>query len=140
MTRWIPDTDFGAKVRSRLQQESVVWLTTVNGRGIPQPNPVWFVWDKDWILTYNLASSARVRNVRQRPSVSLHFNQLDGAGDVVVLVGNASVRADVPPANNRESFLRKYAELMPAIGEDPASFAGKYSVPIAVEVDNVRGR
>jgi hypothetical protein len=27
--------------------EDVIWLTTVNQAGVPQPNPMWFLWQPD---------------------------------------------------------------------------------------------
>lgn len=46
-TRIDATTDFGRRVRERLTEESVAWLTTVGRDGTPQPNPVWFLWDGD---------------------------------------------------------------------------------------------
>ena len=42
----LPDagTPFGDRVRERLVDEQVIWLTTVGADGTPQPNPVWFLW------------------------------------------------------------------------------------------------
>lgn len=37
-------TEFGAKTASRVQDEKLVRLTTVDSQGFPQPNPVWFLW------------------------------------------------------------------------------------------------
>ena len=34
-----PSTTFGKRVRERLAEEIVVWLTTVGADGTPQPNP-----------------------------------------------------------------------------------------------------
>lgn len=36
-------TEYGARVARRLQDEQVIWLTTVGRDGTPQPNPVWFI-------------------------------------------------------------------------------------------------
>lgn len=133
------ETEFGAKVRTRLEQENVVWFSTVNSRGIPQPNPVWFIWDGKTLLTYNLTSSARVRNVSMRPQVSLHFNQIDGSQDIVVLTGNAVVDQNAPSPEANQAYLAKYGSLMPLLGHDPATFAATYSVPIAVHLEKIRG-
>src|SRR6478609_6474665 len=43
----IPDTEFGARVRQRLQDETLIWFTTTSADGTPQPNPVWFLWEPD---------------------------------------------------------------------------------------------
>ena len=47
-----PQTDFGARVARRLQNEQVIWITTVRVDGTPQPTPVWFIWDGETILIY----------------------------------------------------------------------------------------
>jgi len=35
-------TEFGAKTARRVVEEKLAWLTTVDSKGMPQPNPVWF--------------------------------------------------------------------------------------------------
>ena len=35
-------TEFGAKVASRIEEQKLAWLTTIDSKGTPQPNPVWF--------------------------------------------------------------------------------------------------
>ena len=35
-------TEFGAKTARRIEEEKLAWLTTVDSRGVPQPNPVRF--------------------------------------------------------------------------------------------------
>ena len=42
-------TDFGAHVAKHLADDQVVWLTTVRANGIPEPSPVWFLWDGEAI-------------------------------------------------------------------------------------------
>jgi predicted pyridoxine 5'-phosphate oxidase superfamily flavin-nucleotide-binding protein len=41
----LPDsgTAFGERVRRRLREEQVIWITTVGKDGTPQPNPVGFL-------------------------------------------------------------------------------------------------
>ena len=52
---WRPDTttDFGRRVERRLRDEYLVWLTTVRADGLPQPSPVWFLWDGETVLIYS---------------------------------------------------------------------------------------
>ena len=42
-----PESDVGARVRERLGTEEVIWLTIVSPSGTPQPNPVWFVFERE---------------------------------------------------------------------------------------------
>jgi hypothetical protein len=45
----LPDaaTAFGQRVRTRLQNDTVIWIVTVGADGRPQPNPVGFCRDGD---------------------------------------------------------------------------------------------
>jgi PPOX class probable F420-dependent enzyme len=107
-------------VRTSLAHEIVVWLTTVDGAGSPQPNPVRFVWEADTVLTYNMHGAARIANVQMRPRIALNFNNGDGHRDAVVLLGTARVVHDVPPADEYKPFMTKYREHQAKIGR----FAG----------------
>jgi PPOX class probable F420-dependent enzyme len=111
-----PDTlidatpDFGRRVRERLTEESVAWLTTVGRDGTPQPNPVWCLWDGDSeVVVYTLPSAHRLTHIAERPQVALHLNSDVGGGDVAVLRGVAEVADDLPAADVSEPYLAKYA-------------------------------
>jgi PPOX class probable F420-dependent enzyme len=69
-----PSSPLGAWVRERLRDEPIAWLTTVDSRGVAQPNPAWFLWDGESILVYNLATAHRLVHVRRRPHVTLHLD------------------------------------------------------------------
>ncbi len=43
-------TGFGKRIARQLDDERVVWLTTVAPSGTPAPTPVWFLWHDDEIL------------------------------------------------------------------------------------------
>lgn len=36
-------TQLGERLHQRLQEDFVIWLTTVDASGFPQPRPVWFI-------------------------------------------------------------------------------------------------
>src|SRR5215213_10216027 len=84
-------TDFGARTTRHLEDDRIVWLATVGPDGTPQPSPVWFLWDGDTALIYSQPSAPKLRNIEQRPRVSLHFNCTASGGDVVILTGDASL-------------------------------------------------
>lgn len=134
-------TPLGDDVRHKLADEEVVWLTTVAADGTPQPNPVWFVPEEDGegVLTYNRATSARVRHVRERPRVALHFDLRRHDGDVVVLLGTAEIAEGVPPPDRHPAYLEKYRDGIRRIGMDPAGFAAAYPVPVRIRFSRVRG-
>ena len=132
-------TDFGARAARHLQDDLVVWLTTVGSDGTPQPSPVWFLWDGDTALIYSYPSTPKLRNIEQRPRVSLHFNSTPSGGDVVILTGDASVDTDAPPVNANQAYVDKYTEGMLGIGMTPDTFAQAFSVAIRVRPASLRG-
>jgi PPOX class probable F420-dependent enzyme len=136
-----PDTALGESVRRKLDTDPVVWLTTVAADGTPQPNPVWFVRDGDGegVLTYNRATSARVRHVRERPRVALSFNLRENDDDVAVLLGTAEIVEDEPPSDANAVYQAKYRDGIRSLGMDAAGFAAAYPVAIRVRFSKVRG-
>jgi PPOX class probable F420-dependent enzyme len=136
-----PGTALGDSVRHKLDTDPIVWLTTVAADGTPQPNPVWFIRDEDGegVLTYNRATSARVRHVRERPRVALSFNMRQHDGDVAVLLGTAEIADDEPPSDANVVYQAKYRDGIRSLGMDPAGFASAYPVAIRVRFSKARG-
>ncbi|HEY1590678.1 MAG TPA: TIGR03667 family PPOX class F420-dependent oxidoreductase [Solirubrobacteraceae bacterium] len=134
-----PATPFGEKVRTRLAEEIVVWRTTVDAGGTPQPNPVWFVWEGETVLVYNLNGAARISHIQARPRVALHFNNGDGHRDAVVLLGTAAIVDDVPSADEHKSFIGKYRDHQVKIGMDPCWYAETFTVPMRIFPTTARG-
>jgi PPOX class probable F420-dependent enzyme len=134
-----PETEFGARVRRRLRDEMVIWLTTVGADGTPQPNPVWFVADGDTVLVYNQTVARRLTHVRHRPRVALNLDGDGGGGDIIVLTGTAEVVDGHPPATDVPAYVAKYAEAAARISGDVPAFAAEYPVAIRIRLDRVRG-
>jgi PPOX class probable F420-dependent enzyme len=133
-----PSTPLGERARARLRDEKVVWLTTVGADGTPQPNPVWFLWDGDTILVYNLDVN-RVRHVRERPQVSLNFDT-DGKGsDVLVIAGRAEIIPDAPLCHEVPEYVAKYGEDMVQISGSREKFGEQFHVAMRVHPTKVRG-
>ena len=63
-----------AKVEKRLDDEQVIWLTTVKRDGTPLPTPVWFLWDGETFLIYTLKNSLKLGNIARNPKAALNFN------------------------------------------------------------------
>jgi PPOX class probable F420-dependent enzyme len=108
--------------RRRITRDNVVWLTTITDRGAPAPNPVWFVPDGDDLVVFSSPHARKVRNIEQRPTVTLHFNSDPDGGDVVVITGEA-----VLAHGRRPSALRAYLD------KYEASITG----PLATTVDEI---
>jgi PPOX class probable F420-dependent enzyme len=84
-------SEFGARVARRLQEEMIVWLTTVTPSGAPLPRPVGFLWDGSDNISIYSQPGARIRNIARNPQVTLSFDGDGQGGDIVVLSGTAEV-------------------------------------------------
>jgi len=134
-----PSSEFGARATRRLHEEVVAWLTTVTPKGMPQPVPVWFLWDgQESILLYSQPATPKLRNLEQNPKASLHLDGNGRRGDIVVCVGEAHVSTD-PPADQVPEYVAKYTELFKRNNWSAEEFAGDYSVPIRISVRRIRG-
>jgi PPOX class probable F420-dependent enzyme len=80
-----------------------------------------------------------VRNIEANPPVSLNFGGDGRGGDIVVLSGTASIGKDAPSADADAAYLAKYDTHIARIGHTPESFAERYSVPVTIELDRLRG-
>ena len=135
-----PKKKLESKAKSHIRQEYVIWLTTVDSTGTPQPRPVWFIWDKDSFLIFSQPHAHKVAHIRNNPSVSLHFNT-DETGDknVIVYVGIASIDETIKPAHKVPAYFKKYKTGIKDIGMSPEQFSSEYSVAIRVKPSSLRG-
>ena len=134
-----PNTDFGKKVIARLNEEDVMWLTTVASDGTPQPNPVWFLWDGDSILIYTRPEYKKVANLRKRPQVSLHFDATETGEDVVIFNGIVEFDEDAPPVHQNPPYAEKYRSGLAALGSSAEQMGNEYTVAIRIRPNKVRG-
>jgi PPOX class probable F420-dependent enzyme len=134
------ESDFGKAVKRHLEEEYVIWLTTVDSNGTPQPRPVWFVWEEGTFLIFSVANSHKVRHIAQNPKVALHFNT-DNTGDkhVIVFTGEAVVDPDSPPAHEVSAYLEKYESGILGLDMTLEGFSADYSIAIRVKPAEVRG-
>jgi PPOX class probable F420-dependent enzyme len=134
-----PETPFGQRVRQRLQDDVVVWLTTVGSDLTPQPNPVWFLWEAGSVLVYNTATAHRLRHVRTRPNVSLNFAGNRRGGDIVVITGTAQLSDGEPAPHEHTSYVAKYGRMMEGVSRTLEEFSRQYPVPLRIRGLRVRG-
>jgi PPOX class probable F420-dependent enzyme len=125
-------------IQDRLDEELIVWLTTVNAAGQPQTSPVWFLVDGESIVVYSLAGTPRTRNIAANPRVSLNLNSTASGVDVVIIEGHAEVVPDARPANEDEAYVAKYEASMQDLGMTAQSFAADYPVRIHVQPTRLR--
>jgi PPOX class probable F420-dependent enzyme len=94
-----------------LHEEHAIWIVTVSKEGIPQPNPVGFLFQEEKsILIYNMVNANRLNHVAERPQVALHFDSDGTGGDIVVFTGTARRADDIPPPLENPAFLAKYGD------------------------------
>ncbi|MGC9349143.1 MAG: TIGR03667 family PPOX class F420-dependent oxidoreductase [Anaerolineae bacterium] len=131
-------TDFGKRVTRRLEEEEVIWLTTVSGSGTPEPRPVWFTWDGELFHVYSQPETYKLRHIRANDQVALNFDSDGSGGDIVVFTGEATI-LDKPAADQDAPYVEKYREAMAGLGMTPEDFAASYSVPLRVRPIDLRG-
>lgn len=132
-------SEFGARAARHLEQDLIVWLTTVGSDGVPQPSPVWFHWDGETVLMFSQPGTPKLRNIGMNPNVSLNFAGDGYGGDIVILNAEAAVDESMPPATDDPDYLAKYADGMQRIGMTPEDFAQAYSVPVRIRPTRLRG-
>jgi PPOX class probable F420-dependent enzyme len=123
---------------TRLERETVAWLTTVNGAGQPQSSPVWFLAYPEYIVVYSLANTPRVRNISANPRVALNLNSSPSGDDLVIVEGRAEIVADPVAADQDDDYLAKYDTHIIREGMTAASFARDYPVRIHVHPTRLR--
>jgi PPOX class probable F420-dependent enzyme len=132
-------TDFGRRVARRLETERIIWLTTVDAAGVPQPRPVWFLWEGDTFLIYSQPNTHKLEHTAHRPKVALHLDGDGLGGNIMVFIGEAGLAPDAPPANEVPAYVQKYQPGFARIGISAAEFAQKYSVALRVRPTSLRG-
>jgi len=127
----------GSRVAKRLQEDRILWLTTVDRDGTPQPNPVWFHWDGKTIHVRTQPDSHKLKNIARKPKVSMNFQANKDGGDVAVLTGEATIDRN-PPAPDPK-YIEKYRAQIPQIGHTPESLAASYNVLLRITPKKLRG-
>ena len=143
MSFQLPDesTLFGKNVRRRVREEYLMWLTTVDTRGMPQPTPVWFWWDEaaSNFLVYNQTHAKRLDFVRRNSQVALHFDGYRTGSGIIVFTGRAQISTTEPPADRHPLYLAKYRHWMTGTFGSPEQFAAQYLVALRIDPIKVRG-
>ena len=108
-------SDFGKRIARQLDDEKVLWLTTVAKSGTPAPKPVWYLWHDGQIL------------VNSQP------------GDVGVLTGDAVIDDNGLTREELTAYNAKYTDDIARLGMTPDQFHASYSVLVRITPDNLRG-
>ena len=136
-----PATPFGERIARRLRDEPVIWLTTVDSKDTPQPNPVWFLWDAttSTILVYSKAGAKRHEHLQKHPRVSLNFDSNGSGGNIIVLTGEARLSSDDPRADQQPLFVAKYQDFITRSISTAENFATQYPVALRIHLATLRG-
>lgn len=136
-----PSTPFGGRVARRLRDERLIWLTSVDAKGTPQPAPVWFLWDEATatMLVYSRSDAKRLAHMRQNSRVALNFDGNGSGGDIIVITGTVQVGSNDPPANQLPAYVEKYRDFIARGFHTPENFASIYSVPLRIHPIALRG-
>ncbi|MCC6945637.1 MAG: TIGR03667 family PPOX class F420-dependent oxidoreductase [Thermomicrobiales bacterium] len=132
-------TEFGARVQQHLDNDLIIWLVTVDGKGTPQPSPVWFQWHEEKVLIFSQPNTAKLRNIERQPRVALHFDSADNGDKVVIMTGLATIDTSLPRAIDLPPYLDKYGEGIVSLGMTNQSFSDEYNVPVLVDPLTLRG-
>ena len=129
----------GARLRRFLEQEPVVWLSTVRPNGGPHLVPIWFWWDGETVLVFSKPEAQKVRNLRANAAVMLALGNAEDDFDVGLVEGHAELvdrptRALLPAAH-----LAKYADQLEAMGLTADEYAATYSQVIRIVPDRPLG-
>ena len=126
------------RARQRLQDELIIWLTTVSPAGQPQTSAVWFLWDGEEFLIYSLDGTARTRNITANPRVSLNLDGDGQGGSVVSIEGRARLDPEGPPSTEVPDYVEKYRARIAAYGWTPESFSADSPIPIRITPTKAR--
>jgi PPOX class probable F420-dependent enzyme len=126
------------ELEGRLREEKIAWLTTVRSNGVPQPTPVWFLWEDSRFLIYSQPRAKKIRNIANNPRVAINLNSDLWGNRIVVVTGMASVDANATPANEIPAYVEKYYEGILQIKMTPETMAKEYSTAIYVTPSWIR--
>lgn len=132
-------TDFGKRIARQLDDERVVWLTTIGKSGTPAPNPVWFLWHDNHILISSQPNKAKLHNVAANPQVAVNFNATHSGGDVGVISGPAVIDETPITGDELAAYNNKYGDDIANLGMTTAEFHADYSVLIRITPAKLRG-
>lgn len=120
-----------AYVEQRLEQETIIWLSTVRPDGRPHLVPVWFLWHEGKILIFSKPDQ-KIRNLHANPNVMLALEALDGGEDVVLIEGQASILEVGQLSPVMASYAHKYAEGLKGLGTSAEQMAAIYNQAILI--------
>lgn len=133
------DSALGRRTLQRIMTEQIIWLTTVSSNGIPQPRPVWFVWDGNAFLIYSTPQAKKIQHIAGNPNVALHFNTDASGEDIQVILGKAHIDPIAPASNQNAAYSKKYYDGILALGMDAEKYSTTFSTALYIIPSRLRG-
>jgi PPOX class probable F420-dependent enzyme len=121
-----------ARLRRFLEEEPVVWLSTVRPDGTPHLVPIWFWWDGEALLVFSKPNAQKVQNLAANPAVMLALGDAEDDFDVGMLEGRAELLDEPTSAVLPPAHLAKYERQLAAIGLSADEYAETYSQVVRI--------
>ena len=133
-------TEFGAKAIARITEQKLAWLTTIDSKGTPQPNPVWFIWDDGSIIMFSKPDQAKLKNIARSGRVSFNLDATEDEEQITIFTGQAEIidRATVPQ-ELFDRYAEKYAQGMIHIELPRPQYEAAYTQVIRFTPEKLRG-
>lgn len=88
---------------------------------------------------YSQTDAARLRNIAERPSISLNFNSDFDGHEMDIIFGQASIDRSAPAVIDHAEYVAKYEAGMAFIGMTPETFNDAFAVPVRITPTRIRG-
>ncbi len=133
----MPANELDKRAQRHLENDVVIWFTSVGPDRRPHTRLVWFLWDEGSFLIYSVPGQ-KVKDVEANPNVVLHFNSDREGSFEMRFEGVAEIDGDEAPANRNEKYLAKYRDLIKDLGMTSKGFAEQYHVAVRVRPTRLR--
>ncbi len=132
-------SEFGKRADHRLAEEEIIWLTTTDSKGFPQPRPVWFLWVRGTVLIFSEPQAHKVAHINKNPRVALNLDSANSGEDIVVLIGEAQLDPTPVPPEEMNIYIEKYRKGLVSINMTESEFKDSYNIAIRVKPTHLRG-
>ncbi len=132
-------SDLGKRAARRFMEEEIIWLTTTDRHGFPQPRPVWFLWDGETFLIFSQPQAHKVSHITKHARVALNLDSDNFGEDIVVILGDATISASPVTEDEMVPYLEKYKRGLERINMTAEEFKSSYNVAIRITPIALRG-
>ncbi len=103
--------DFGRIVKTHLENDQAVWLTSVRKDGTPQPGAVWFVWLDESFVIFTQPGTTEIEEHRQRSACLIALQHRPGGRPCGGLLRRAVIDPTIGPSDRVKEYVAKYGNL-----------------------------